>query len=155
MSSLHIIIFYFDKLCLTCAWHISSFYKNKLLTVWLAMFISSCYIEKARSCFWMTVTNQLCHGPPSHLLLIWWHYVTLSLPDVLLTSESGGHVLEQFRHSGCLFFYFWILFPFRNGNVNIELKIFEIWPNLFIPVSHHISFSTLKGFSLDKFLSFS
>ena len=90
----------------------------------------------------MTVTNQLCHGPPNHLLLIWWPYVTLSLPDVL-TSESGGHLDIQAAQLSTFFIHFPLY--------ALILKIFEIWPNLFILVSHHISFSTLKDLVLTSF----
>ena len=39
--------------------------------------------------------------------------------------------------------------------LNLYWDKVEIWPDLFILVgSHHISFSTLKGFRLDKFSSF-
>ena len=46
-----------------------------------------CYTEKARSCYWMTVTNQLLHGPPRHLCA---HLVALChiVPSLMCWHES-------------------------------------------------------------------
>ena len=59
-------------------------------------------------------------------MLIWWHYVTLCLPNVL-TSKSGGHVSEQFRYSGISIFYnCWFIFFCLNNIANPSVLISQV-----------------------------
>ena len=92
MSSLWIIIFYFGSSYITL---IKRFFVSTVqlkswgfdICLYEIIEICICYIEKARSCYWMTVTNQLLHGPPHHLCA---HLVALChiVPSQLCWHES-------------------------------------------------------------------
>ena len=159
MSSLWIIIFYFGSSYITL---IKRFFVSTVqlkswgfdICLYEIIEICICYIEKARSCYWMTVTNQLLHGPPHHLcahLVALCHIVPSQLcwheSQVVMCQNNFDIKVSQFFFNYGFVFFCWSQQQYKQNNV-------ETWQNLFIPVSHHISFSTLKGFSLDKFLSF-
>ena len=120
-----------------------------------------CYREKARSCYWMTVTNQLLHGPPLHLLLIWWHYVTLGPPWCVDMKVRWSCVSEQFCDIHIKFLIpnnCWVIFLycnksnylsiweyFRFGQICLSLSAttfhFPLWKDLVL-TSFYPSFKT-------------
>ena len=90
-------------LCFRCA--------IKVLRIWHLFIWKLCMLHRESKKLLLNDSDQSISAraaPP--FMLIWWHYVTLCLPNVL-TSKSGGHVSEQFRYSGLSIFYnCWFVF---------------------------------------------